>query len=141
MSERLTTKFYKNGEVSHYEVLEFETKEDIVSAISSDNFHSNADKAIEKLGQLEDFMEDEKLAFVADLVDEFKSNKIDKEVYRKKANKLEQELQSYKKRWEKLKEYINHYQDDFTWNNTLIDEVQEDILDKMQELEKESEDE
>ncbi len=103
----------------------------------------------DKLAQVEDFMEEEKIEFVADLVDEFKSNKIDKEIYRNKANRVEQEDQALKSRWEKLKEFIkkeiafdkDEVKDFPLAPNRHYITAESMILDKMQELEKESKDE
>lgn len=50
---------------------------------------------------------------------------------------IEAENEALKSRWEKLKKYIKTYQDDFTWKNKTLYEMQGDLIDKMQELEKE----
>lgn len=42
-------------------------------------------------------------------------------------------------KWQKLKEFIKTYQEDVVWKNKQVDEFQEELLDKMQELEAEDE--
>lgn len=52
-------------------------------------------------------------------------------------NELDEPKQDTK--WQKLKEFIKTYQEDVDWKNKQVDEIQEEILDKMQELEGEDE--
>lgn len=42
---------------------------------------------------------------------------------------------AFQDKWQKLKEFIKTYQEDVVWKNKQVDEFQEDLLDKMQELE------
>lgn len=49
-----------------------------------------------------------------------------------------QKYNKYLKMWKELKEFIKTYQDDISWKNKQIDEFQEELLDKMQELEGEN---
>ena len=50
---------------------------------------------------------------------------------------LQSQLDQQKAMWQKLKEFIKTYQEDVVWKNKQVDEFQEEILDKMQELEEE----
>lgn len=107
------------------------------------------DKIYIKLSEFEDFMEENKFDSLAQL-NEYISNLQDLtdcscyvDDLKKENKKLEQENQAYKKRWERLKEYIA--------NQIMVDKqlaksdksedfeayaiAEEDILWKMQELE------
>lgn len=46
-------------------------------------------------------------------------------------------LNKTQNKWQKLKDFIKTYQEDVVWKNKQVDEFQEEILDKMQELSKE----
>ena len=52
-------------------------------------------------------------------------------------NELDEPKQDTK--WQKLKEFIKTYQEDVVWKNKQVDEFQEELLDKMRELEGEDE--
>ena len=57
----------------------------------------------------------------------------------KRMRAIEKQLKQQKAMWQKLKEFIKTYQEDVVWKNKQVDEFQEEILDKMQELEGEDE--
>lgn len=139
--ERLTKKDGANR--NFVDVKRFDDDEWIISEMADGVTIKFSSKAIDKLAEIEDFMdeyeiEDLKMAFET-LTDSIKHNKFNYEELHKYKNKLVIENQALKDRWQKLKEFAKIEHD---WG---LDENYQDhsyairlILDKMQELEKES---
>lgn len=59
--------------------------------------------------------------------------------YMGKKNELERELQAYRKAWNGLKEFISLYIEIYTCGGDVLEPMQRDILNRMQELEKDLE--
>lgn len=137
MSERLTEQVWfkdvKGNTVGHLNANGFEY-------FIKDNVSQQ--KVVNKLGQFEDLMEENKFDSLAQL-HEYISNLQDTtdcscyvDELRKENKKLKQELHGYKNRWEKLERYITDRHNIEEKNAVAMT----DILYKMRELEKESED-
>lgn len=76
-------------------------------------------------------------------LDNISENTVNDIAIEKKFRQLKNEINYLKNRpdtkWQKLKEFIKTYQEDVVWKNKQVDEFQEELLDKMQELEGEDE--
>ena len=152
MSERLTRKMI--ADPNEYICKDCPQNENRLRCSFDCGYCKTMDSVFNKLGQIEDFMEEEKVVFVTDLINEFKSNKIDKEIFRKQSNRLYQENQSLKSRWEKLQKWLKEKYSEAEPADEDISRLGEEyiskterqhfithILGEMQYLEKESKDE
>lgn len=70
---------------------------------------------------------------------EISTLKSEKENLMRTLEESAEEIREQDTKWQKLKDFIKTYQEDVVWKNKQVDEFQEEILDKMQELEGEDE--
>ncbi len=131
--ERLTSKFKSEP------IIEFSNENQICVNRKEDekgvkSYYSG--KPIEKLGQFEDFMEEFNYDSIIQLANDLKEAKVNSDTCAKLLELSNKELQTYKKRWEKLKAYAcKHFEED----EGGVALGFKKILNKMQELEKDLE--